>query len=247
MSIADKLTQIAENEQRVYNAGYKAGKSTGGSYEVIDRSEAWFAENFPSDVWRDGEYIDGLITVRYKYRADRTDPKDIDICDENGIERAIHDVDGEDRLAVNLIGYYLEGILCKCGRMWVEYGSDLAKKLYENPVVITYVDLSEAFSDSYGAPIVYKLHATQASLKNYDGKEHGQAVNNETFVSYFIETNGEDIFGESEAEARNLYSYCNGASIGWYYEEHVGDSNGSYAYSGACASARGYLTWEDDV
>lgn len=30
MSIADKLTQIAENEQRVYNAGYEKGKSEGG-------------------------------------------------------------------------------------------------------------------------------------------------------------------------------------------------------------------------
>lgn len=252
MSIADKLTQIAENEQRVYNAGYEAGKGAGGSSEVIDRSEAWFAENFPSDVWRDGEYIDGLITVRYKYRADRTDPKDIDICDENGIERAIHDVDGEDRLAVNLIEYYLEGVLCKCGRMWVEYGSDLAQKLYENPVVITYVDLSEAFSDAYCMQMVCKLHAMQASLKNYDGKAHGEAVNNDTFVSYFIESNAEDIVGEieAEAEARHLYALCNGASIGWYYEEHtsdsLGDSNGSYAYSGACASASGYLTWKDD-
>ena len=251
MSIADKLTQIAENEQRVYNAGYEAGKSTGGSSEVIDRSEAWFAENFPSDVWRDGEYAFGGASLRYKYRADRTDPKDIDICDENGIGRSVYDLDGEDYIAANLIEYYLLGVLRQCGRMWVEYGSDLAKKLYENPVVITYVDLSEAFSDAYCMQMVYKLHAMQASLKNYDGKAHGEAVNNDTFVSYFIESNAEDIVGEIEAEARHLYALCNGASIGWYYEEHtsdsLGDSNGSYAYSGACASARGYLTWENDV
>lgn len=30
MSIADKLTAIAENEQKVYNAGYKKGKAEGG-------------------------------------------------------------------------------------------------------------------------------------------------------------------------------------------------------------------------
>lgn len=37
MSIADKLTTIAENEQRVYNAGYESGYSdggSGGSYDV---------------------------------------------------------------------------------------------------------------------------------------------------------------------------------------------------------------------
>ena len=33
MSISDKLTQIAENEQKVYNAGYEKGKSEGGDSE----------------------------------------------------------------------------------------------------------------------------------------------------------------------------------------------------------------------
>lgn len=244
MSIADKLTQIAENEQRVYNAGYEAGKSTGGSSEVIDRSEAWFAENFPSDVWRDGEHIDGLITVRYKYRADRTDPKDIDICDENGIERAIHDINGEDHLAVNLVQYYLWGALCRCGRMWVEYGSDLAQKLYENPVVITYIDLSEVFSENYGVPAVCKLHVMQASLKNYDGKVEDIA-NNETVASCFVESNLDDIMGGIEAEW--LYAFISGFSSEWFYEHCDNGSGGSYAYSGTCASARDYLTWEDDV
>ncbi len=37
MSIADKLTAIAENEQKVYNAGYEAGKAEGGNsyYDVF--------------------------------------------------------------------------------------------------------------------------------------------------------------------------------------------------------------------
>ena len=30
MSIAEKLAQIAENEQRVYDAGYEKGKAEGG-------------------------------------------------------------------------------------------------------------------------------------------------------------------------------------------------------------------------
>ena len=30
MSIAEKLTTIAENEQKVYDAGFEAGKSQGG-------------------------------------------------------------------------------------------------------------------------------------------------------------------------------------------------------------------------
>lgn len=34
MSIAEKLTTIAENEQKVYNAGYEKGKSEGGDTEA---------------------------------------------------------------------------------------------------------------------------------------------------------------------------------------------------------------------
>ena len=33
MSIAEKLTQIAENEQKVYDAGYSAGQACGGGYD----------------------------------------------------------------------------------------------------------------------------------------------------------------------------------------------------------------------
>lgn len=36
MSIAEKLTTIAENEQRVYNAGFEAGKSQGGDSDFWD-------------------------------------------------------------------------------------------------------------------------------------------------------------------------------------------------------------------
>lgn len=48
MSIADKLLQIAENEQKVYNAGYEKGKAEGGSSEPV-LQEATFTEN--------GEYL----------------------------------------------------------------------------------------------------------------------------------------------------------------------------------------------
>ena len=55
MSIADKLTRIAENEQRVYNAGYEKGKAEGGdsshiaalAKSIIDRT---VTEVTPSDI-----------------------------------------------------------------------------------------------------------------------------------------------------------------------------------------------------
>lgn len=36
MSLADKLTLIAENEQRVYNAGYEKGKAEGGDNDWLN-------------------------------------------------------------------------------------------------------------------------------------------------------------------------------------------------------------------
>ena len=36
MSIAEKLTLIAENEQKVYNAGYEKGKAEGGDNDFLD-------------------------------------------------------------------------------------------------------------------------------------------------------------------------------------------------------------------
>ena len=236
MSIAEKLTQIAENEQRVYNAGYEAGKSTGGSSEVIDRSEAFFAENFPSDIWSDGEYVctfgEISIPVRYKYRADRTDPKDI------AIEGTVQDVPEHsvNMSVANLVEYYAICLFCLCGRMAVNSGSDLASILYLNPVVITYADITQfAFSgevDTYG---MVELTAMQASLKNYDGD--GDAVNNDTVVSYFCDANIDGL--ESGDIARYLYAISI-PECEWYFEY-------DYAYGGRCVSARGYLTWEDDV
>lgn len=51
MSIADKLTQIAENEQRVYNAGYTKGKSEGGGGGAKPEIDARY------DIYDNGERI----------------------------------------------------------------------------------------------------------------------------------------------------------------------------------------------
>ena len=37
MTTAEKLQQIAENEQKVYNAGYEKGKAEGGGGDSYDR------------------------------------------------------------------------------------------------------------------------------------------------------------------------------------------------------------------
>ena len=62
MSIAEKLQAIAENEQRVYNAGFEAGKAVSGdswydtfwdSYQTNGKRNQWnnaFANNYWTDI-----------------------------------------------------------------------------------------------------------------------------------------------------------------------------------------------------
>lgn len=54
MNIAEKLSQIAENEQRVYNAGYERGKSEGGELtpsEGLEFAESWnITWGYPSEL-----------------------------------------------------------------------------------------------------------------------------------------------------------------------------------------------------
>ena len=55
MTIAEKLQQIAENEQKVYNAGFKAGKAESGGITPIDYLSLYFnIEN--KEEWTVGEF-----------------------------------------------------------------------------------------------------------------------------------------------------------------------------------------------
>ena len=65
MSIADKLTTIAENMQKIYDAGYEAGKKAGGgsSAETITFTIQWISDTSCTaekgmtwGEWADSEY-----------------------------------------------------------------------------------------------------------------------------------------------------------------------------------------------
>ena len=171
MSIAEKLTLIAENQQRVYNAGYRKGKAEGSEGDFI-------AENFPSDIWSDGEYtgtFNGVsITMRYKYRTGNTDPKDIPF------EGTMEDVlSGNDVCGItNLADFYLVPILASGLRFYIHdmyeaatsEQAELGEKLLFNPVVPIYFDLSNYYSAHFGMTVDATLTATQCSMHNYEGE-----------------------------------------------------------------------------
>lgn len=55
MSIAGKLITVAENVEKVYNAGYKKGKSEGGGSSLINYADGI---SFPNDDWVEGDTLE---------------------------------------------------------------------------------------------------------------------------------------------------------------------------------------------
>lgn len=226
---------------------YRYAEYIGGEWVLSDANavvkvnelEEQLAASFPADEWCDGEctitYSDIPIEVRYKYRRDRTDPKDI------ALEGTIRDVDGSERQFATLLEYYTCSYVSTCGRVAVEFGSDLAYALYDNPVVLTYADLSQYYTAYFGVAVTVRLSIAQASLKNYYGVR--DVANISTVTSYFLEADMDSVVAGDIA--KNMYVlgpmlYCE------VFYEHTDNGEGfSYAYGGKAAYARDHFTWND--
>lgn len=135
-------------------------KGGGGESEA----EKFFAENFPSDVWAEGEYTNSSlgvpITMRYLYRRDRQDPKEIAfVADVNG---------GYDGLqTANLADYYVFASIDVSYTVPV-YDNTI---LLRNPVAPIFFDLSATYSALLGMEVSAILNATLCAMKDgtYDG------------------------------------------------------------------------------
>ena len=187
----------------------------GGAQE--NEVDKFFAENFPSDTWGDGEYtgtIQGIpATMRYKYRKSQPDPKDIAFVTTIQKNGTVGDYD----TTANLADWYLKTVLVECGRIQTDSGVSNSV-LIDNPVIPTMYDLSPVYSAMVGLPVTATLKATQCGLKTY---EEGVYNNLDTKVNYFIETNATELAGEKLPEM--LYALA--MQLAWYHER-------SYAYGG---------------
>lgn len=183
--------------------------SSGGS----DQSAAFFEENFPSDTWNDGEYIGSVygipVTMRYKYRKDKTDPKDIPFV---GMIQESEDVDFEQ--TENLADFYLKTAMVPSGRISANSENGLSDILYSNPVVPTYYDSSQLYTAMMEFDVRIELNATQCGVKHYDGT--GDYSSCETFVNFFVDTDidYEEFVGLPEVAV----IYNTPLQVRWYHE-----------------------------
>lgn len=135
---------------------------SGGGCE--SEAEKFFAENFPSDVWAEGEYTNSSlgvpITMRYLYRRDRQDPKEIAF---------VADVDGgyDELQTANLADYYVFASFDVSYTVPV-YDDTI---LLRNPVAPIFFDLSAVYSEWLGMEVSAILNATLCAMKDgtYDG------------------------------------------------------------------------------
>ena len=74
MTIAEKLTTIAENEQKVYDAGYSAGQADGGYNEGFDAGKQAEYNRF-WDAYQANGTRTGYSNAFYNWRKDAFNPK----------------------------------------------------------------------------------------------------------------------------------------------------------------------------
>jgi hypothetical protein len=183
----------------------------GGSGESVnDKVDAFFAENFPSDTWSDGEYrytFDGVpVTMRYKYRTENTDPKDIPFVATAEVLSKLDTFTSVESFQINNLAEFYgayHGLL----EHRVAVNADMGSILRLNPVVPTYYEYED----------LYSITTFQAGLKSYSGD--GSYANVATVINFFVEwLDGTD----NTNYAENCYfpQYVN-----WYYD---------YDYAYAC-------------
>lgn len=186
----------------------------------------FWSKEFPSDIWADGEYVgsfQGLpMTMRYKYRAGKTDPKDIPFVG------AMNEISGETYQIGNLADFYLvAALLPSCGRMKVDTENGLSSVYYGNTVIPTFFDLSAVYTAMAGIDCSYTLTAIQGGTKNYD---HTNS-NCDTKVTFYLES---DLFDMAGGAGRLLYNMP--IVLDWYHESY-------YAYCGQNAQYGQMMSW----
>jgi hypothetical protein len=102
MNIAEKLSQIAENEQRVYNAGYEKGKSEGG--ELTPSEGLAFMETYDPNV------VINAATYGVMGKGSCTDSVIVVPCAEPSSGRPVVCVGALDTVYQSVIGFDCSGI-----------------------------------------------------------------------------------------------------------------------------------------
>jgi hypothetical protein len=221
MSIAEKLLTIAENEQRVYDAGYEKGKAEGGGGDTdaafeAGRQAAW-DEFWDATQWKGKRTIYSYTFAGVGWNGNIFYPK-YDLIITNGNNAFANFDDGENPFS-------LIERLNECGAVFDTTKNESFGYMFSgSPFTdIPFLDTSKGTAFSYTFRACYHLKTVSMSLKA-DGSQtwsnafYGcNALVNFTITSGTIGKNGFDIHYSTELSKESLKSIllaCNKANAG---------------------------------